>query len=125
MLVVGADDIGGKSSITAAESDHIFIAGMLPILSPTDTQEYLDFGLHGWALSRYSGLWVGFKAVTDTIELTKTVDADINRVKIVLPADFQMPPGGLNSRGGRLLPAADGAARRRLQAAGGASLCAG
>jgi indolepyruvate ferredoxin oxidoreductase len=104
VLVVGADDIGGKSSITAAESDHVFIAGMLPILSPSDTQEYLDYGLYGWALSRYSGLWVGFKAVTDTLELTKTVDVDINRIKIVLPTGFEMPPGGLNSRQGDYYP---------------------
>lgn len=104
VLVVGADDIGGKSSITAAESDHVFIAGMLPVLSPADTQEYLDFGLYGWALSRYSGLWVGFKAVTDTIELSKTVDVSTDRVSIVLPQDFEMPPGGLNSRAGDFFP---------------------
>lgn len=104
VLVVGADDIGGKSSVTAAESDHVFIAGMLPVLAPADTQEYLDFGLYGWALSRYSGLWVGFKAVTDNIELTKTVDVSADRVSIVLPQDFVMPPGGLNSRAGDFFP---------------------
>jgi indolepyruvate ferredoxin oxidoreductase len=104
VLVVAADDIGGKSSITAAESDHVLIAGMLPVLAPTDTQEYLDYGLLGWALSRYSGLWVGFKAVTDTIELTRTVDVDPNRVRIVLPTDVEMPPGGLNTRQGDFYP---------------------
>lgn len=104
VLVVGADDIGGKSSITAAESDHVFIAGMLPILAPADTQEYLDYGIYGWALSRFSGLWVGFKAVTDTIELTRTIDADPNRVKIVLPTDVELPPGGLNTRQGDFYP---------------------
>jgi indolepyruvate ferredoxin oxidoreductase len=104
VLVVGADDIGGKSSITAAESDHVFIAGMLPILAPADTQEYLDYGIYGWAMSRFSGLWVGYKAVTDTIELTRTVDSDPNRVQIVLPADFEMPPGGLNTRQGDFYP---------------------
>jgi indolepyruvate ferredoxin oxidoreductase len=104
VLVVGADDIGGKSSITSAESDHVFIAGMLPVLAPADTQEYLDFGLYGFALSRYSGLWVGFKAVTDTIELTRTVDVDPARVRIVLPTDVEMPPGGLNSRAGDFFP---------------------
>jgi indolepyruvate ferredoxin oxidoreductase len=104
VLVVGADDIGGKSSITAAESDHVFIAGMLPILAPADTQEYLDFGIYGWALSRFSGLWVGFKAVTDTIELTRTIDVDTNRIEIVTPADVEMPPGGLNSRQGDFYP---------------------
>jgi len=104
VLVVGADDIGGKSSITSAESDHVFIAGMLPVLAPADTQEYLDFGLYGFALSRFSGLWVGFKAVTDTIELTRTVDVDPTRVRIVLPTDVELPPGGLNSRGGDFFP---------------------
>jgi indolepyruvate ferredoxin oxidoreductase len=104
VLVVGADDIGGKSSITSAESDHVFIAGMLPILAPSDTQEYLDFGLYGFALSRYSGLWVGFKAVTDTIELTRTVDVALDRVKIIIPEGVEMPPGGLNSRGGDFFP---------------------
>ena len=104
VLVVGADDIGGKSSVTAAESDHVFIAGMLPILAPADTQEYLDYGLYGWAMSRFSGLWVGFKAVTDTIELTRTIDVDPNRVRIVTPTDFEMPPGGLNSRQGDFYP---------------------
>jgi indolepyruvate ferredoxin oxidoreductase len=104
VLVVGADDIGGKSSVTAAESDHVFIAGMLPILAPADTQEYLDYGLYGWALSRFSGLWVGFKAVTDTIELTRTVDVDLNRVRIITPTDFEMPPGGLNTRQGDFYP---------------------
>jgi indolepyruvate ferredoxin oxidoreductase len=104
VLVVGADDIGGKSSITSAESDHVFIAGMLPVLAPADTQEYLDFGLYGFALSRYAGLWVGFKAVTDTIELTRTVDVDPARVRIVLPTDVEMPPGGLNSRAGDFFP---------------------
>jgi indolepyruvate ferredoxin oxidoreductase len=104
VLVVGADDMGGKSSITAAESDHVFIAGMLPILSPADTQEYIDYGLYGIAMSRFSGLWVGFKAVTDTIELTRTVDADLNRVQIVLPEGVEMPPGGLNSRKGDFYP---------------------
>ena len=104
VLVVGADDIGGKSSITAAESDHVFIAGMLPILAPSDTQEYLDYGIYGWAMSRFSGLWIGFKAVTDTIELTRTIDSDPNRVQIVLPSDFEMPPGGLNTRQGDFYP---------------------
>ena len=104
VLVVGADDMGGKSSVTAAESDHVFIAGMLPVLAPTDTQEYLDYGLLGIALSRFSGLWVGFKAVTDTIELTRTVDADLNRVRIALPQDVEIPQGGLNSRRGDFFP---------------------
>jgi indolepyruvate ferredoxin oxidoreductase len=98
VLIVGADDMGGKSSVTAAESEHVFIAGMLPVLAPADTQEFLDLGLYGWALSRFSGLWIGFKGVTDNLELTRTVDVDPNRVRIVLPTDVEMPPGGLNSR---------------------------
>ena len=61
-------------------------------------QEYLDLGLHGFALSRFSGCWVGFKAIGETVESSASIYADPDRVKIILPTDFEMPPGGLNIR---------------------------
>jgi indolepyruvate ferredoxin oxidoreductase len=76
----------------------MFAAAMIPMLYPCNVQEYLDLGLHGWAMSRYSGCYVGFKALADTVESIASVDADPYRVKIVLPEDFIMPPGGLNAR---------------------------
>ncbi len=73
---------------------------MIPVLNPAGVQEILDFGLYGFALSRFAGVWVGLKCVKDNIESTATVDGRIDRVTIDLPdaAAFRMPPDGLNIR---------------------------
>ena len=71
---------------------------MIPILSPAGVQEILDFGLHGWAMSRFSGNWIAFKALKDTIESTASIDGSLDRVKIILPEGFVMPDYGLNIR---------------------------
>src|SRR5699024_9028181 len=68
------------------------------ILSPSSLQELLDFGQIGWAMSRYSGCWVGLKCVKDIADATGSIDIDIDRVKINEPVDFEMPVGGLNIR---------------------------
>ena len=98
VLAVGGDDHGAKSSTVAAQTDHIFVAVSMPILAPATVQDYLDLGLHGLAMSRFAGVWVGFKSVTDSLEAAGIVDASDDRVRIVLPDDFQMPQGGLNIR---------------------------
>ncbi|TKC87983.1 indolepyruvate ferredoxin oxidoreductase family protein [Trinickia terrae] len=98
VLVLAGDDHAAKSSSVAHQSDHAFIAAGIPVLYPANVQEYLDFGLHGWAMSRYSGLWVAMKCVTDVVESTASIDLDPDRVQIVTPTDYQMPPGGLNIR---------------------------
>jgi indolepyruvate ferredoxin oxidoreductase len=71
---------------------------MMPILNPAGVQELLDYGLYGWALSRYSGCWVGLKCMKDTIDASASVNVDPGRVRIVVPTDFKMPAGGLNIR---------------------------
>jgi indolepyruvate ferredoxin oxidoreductase len=68
------------------------------VLAPADLQEYLDFGLHGWAMSRYSGCWVALKLTSDTAESSATVDVDPARMKIVIPDDFRLPPDGVHLR---------------------------
>ncbi|HEY4374472.1 MAG TPA: indolepyruvate ferredoxin oxidoreductase family protein, partial [Burkholderiales bacterium] len=98
VLLVAGDDHGAYSSTLPHQSDHMFAAAMIPMLYPCNVQEYLDLGIHGWAMSRYSGCYVGFKALADTVESIASVDADPHRVKIVLPEDFVMPEGGLNAR---------------------------
>jgi len=98
VLVLCGDDHGARSSTTAHQSDHALIHFGMPILSPASVQEYLDFGLYGFALSRYSGCWVGFKCVTDTVEASASVSVDPERVKIVEPQDYLPPPEGLNIR---------------------------
>ncbi|MBR8187111.1 indolepyruvate ferredoxin oxidoreductase family protein [Burkholderia ambifaria] len=98
VLVLAGDDHAAKSSTLAHQSEHIFKACGLPVLFPSNVQEYLDFGLHGWAMSRYSGLWVALKCVTDVVESSASVDIDPHRTEIVLPTDFILPEGGLNIR---------------------------
>src|SRR5690606_36051561 len=58
---------------------------------------YLDFGLHGWAMSRYTGLWVALKCVTDVVESGASVELNPH-LPIVIPSEFELPPGGLNIR---------------------------
>src|SRR6185437_6313967 len=98
VLVMAGDDHAAKSSTTAHQSEHILKACGIPVLYPSSVQEYLDYGLHGWAMSRYTGLWVSMKCVTDLVESGASVDLDPNRVQIVLLTDFQLPPSGLNIR---------------------------
>lgn len=98
VILVAGDDHGAYSSTLPHQSDHIFSACMIPMLYPANVQEYLDLGLHAWAMSRFSGCAVGFKALADTVESTSSVDADPFRLKITIPEDFVMPEGGLNTR---------------------------
>ena len=98
VLLVAGDDHGAYSSTLPHQSDHIFAACMIPVLYPSNVQEYLDLGVHGWAMSRFSGLAVAFKALADTVESSASVDADPFRVQVKLPQDFAMPEGGLNTR---------------------------
>ena len=98
VLAVVGDDHGAKSSSIPHQSDHIFAAAMMPVLNPAGVQEYLDFGLHGWAMSRFSGCWIGMRAIADTVETSAGVVVDPHRVETRLPADFAMPPGGLSIR---------------------------
>ncbi|MEY2926517.1 MAG: hypothetical protein RL367_994, partial [Pseudomonadota bacterium] len=103
VLVIGGDDMGGKSTVTATSSDPVWKAALMPILYPATTQEYLDFGLLGWAMSRFSGCYTGFKVVTDTVERSSTVDVDPSRSMPVIP-DFAFPPGGVNKIKGDIFP---------------------
>lgn len=98
VLVLAGDDHAAKSSTTAHQSEHILKACGIPVLYPSSVQEYLDYGLHGLAMSRYTGLWVAMKCVTDIVESGAAVDLDPDRVRIQLPLDFDLPEGGLNIR---------------------------
>ena len=98
VLLVAGDDHGAYSSTLPHQSDHLFAASMIPVLYPCNVQDYLELGLHGFAMSRFSGCAVAFKALADTVESSASVDADPFALQIKLPADFVMPQGGLNSR---------------------------
>ena len=98
VLVVAGDDHAAKSSTAAHQSEHILKACGIPVLYPSTVQEYLDYGLHGIALSRYTGLWVSMKCVTDIVESGAVVDIDPDRVKPVIPTEFVLPADGVNIR---------------------------
>ncbi|MGY8525841.1 indolepyruvate ferredoxin oxidoreductase family protein [Paracidovorax citrulli] len=76
VLVVAGDDHGCVSSSMSHQSGFAMQAWSMPVLAPADVSEYLEFGLYGWALSRYSGNWVGFTALSETVESAMTVDLD-------------------------------------------------
>ena len=98
VLCLMGDDHTCESSTTAHQSEFAMVDAMMPILNPAGVQELLDYGLYGWALSRYSGCWVGLKCMKDTIDASASVNVDPGRVRIVVPTDFKMPAGGLNIR---------------------------
>ncbi|MBE7422161.1 MAG: indolepyruvate ferredoxin oxidoreductase family protein [Zoogloeaceae bacterium] len=98
VLLVAGDDHSARSSAVAHQSEHMFSACGIPVLAPAGLQEYLDLGLHGWAMSRYSGCWVAMKTTSDTVESSATVEVDPQRVQIRLPEDFVLPPDGVNIR---------------------------
>src|SRR3954463_14971686 len=98
VLALMGDDHTAESSTVAHQSEFHFVDVMSPILNPAGVQEILDYGLYGFAMSRFCGTWTAFKCVKDNIESTATVDGRIDRVKIEYPDDFVMPPGGLNIR---------------------------
>ncbi len=98
VLVVAGDDHAAKSSTMPHQCDHAFSAALMPVLYPSSVQEILDLGLHGWAMSRYSGCWVGFKCVADTVESSASVYVDPARTRIIVPDDFPLPPDGVSIR---------------------------
>ena len=98
VLALMGDDHTCESSTSAHQSEFAFVDYMMPVLNPAGVQEILDYGILGFALSRFAGVWVGIKCVKDNIEATSTVDGRIDRVQVRLPEDFTMPAGGLNIR---------------------------
>ncbi len=100
VLLLLGDDHAAKSSTMAHQSDQSMIASGIPLLYPATIQEFLDFGVHGWAMSRFSGCYVGFKCVNETVEASATIDVATGRVKTIVPGELGLPDGGLNIRRG-------------------------
>ncbi|MEE2859355.1 MAG: indolepyruvate ferredoxin oxidoreductase family protein [Pseudomonadota bacterium] len=98
VVMAMGDDHTGESSTVLHQSDWAMIDAYIPVLSPAGVQEILDYGLYGFALSRYAGVWTGLKTMKDTVEATAVVDGDPHRLQFVQPQHFNMPDGGLNIR---------------------------
>ena len=98
VLAVSGDDPGASSSTLPNQCEPAFIAAAMPVLYPAGVAEVLELGQFGFALSRYSGLWVGVKAVADTVESTATIELSETDRAYVAPGDVTLPPGGLHAR---------------------------
>lgn len=97
VLMAMGDDHTGESSTVLHQSEWAMVDTYMPVVSPAGVQEILDYGAYGFALSRFSGLWVGLKTMKDTVEATAVVDGRPDRMQLVIP-EFEMPQGGLNIR---------------------------
>ncbi len=97
VIMAMGDDHTGESSTVLHQSEFAMVDAYMPVISPAGVQEVLDYGLYGWALSRYAGVWVGLKTMKDTVEVTSVVDGDPHRLSFVDP-DLELPEGGLNIR---------------------------
>ncbi|MGP1628556.1 MAG: indolepyruvate ferredoxin oxidoreductase family protein [Giesbergeria sp.] len=98
VIAIAGDDHISKSSTAPHQSDHIFKACGTPVFFPSNVQDILDMGLHAFAMSRFSGVWSGMKTIQEVVESSSSVYVDPDRVNIVMPEDFEMPPGGLHIR---------------------------
>ena len=98
VLALMGDDHTCESSTTCHQSEYAMMDAMIPVLNPAGVQDIVDYGLYGWAMSRYSGCWAGLKCVHDTVEASASISIADERVRVVLPEDFAMPEGGLNIR---------------------------
>ena len=98
IVALAGDDHMAKSSTTAHQSEPAFMAAGIPVIHPASVQEYLDFGLHAFAMSRYSGLWVAFKVLSETVDSSASVHVDPHRIELRTPTDFVLPPDGVHIR---------------------------
>ena len=98
VLAVAGDDHAAKSSTLPHQTEHMFMGASIPVLSPANVQEVLDLGILGWEMSRYCGSWVALKAITENMDSAISAEIDPNRVNIVIPEDFELPPEGVHGR---------------------------
>lgn len=98
VLAFAGDDHSCKSSTLPNQSDFAFMDAEIPVLNPADIGELLEFGMKGFALSRFAGLWVGVKAIADTMDASATVRIDPSRYGTVEPEGVAAPAGGRNGR---------------------------
>jgi len=98
VLALAADDHACRSSTLPHGSELEFVSAMMPILNPAGVQDILDMGMLGWAMSRFTGRWVGFKTIAETVESSASVNVNPHQLDILLPEDFLLPDGGLNIR---------------------------
>jgi indolepyruvate ferredoxin oxidoreductase len=104
VLVLAGDDPACKSSTLASQCEFTFMDVEIPVLHPANIQEFVDYGLYGWAMSRYSGCWVAMKTITENVDCSASISVGPERVDIRLPEDFMLPREGVHIRPGEWPP---------------------
>ena len=99
VLILAGDDPAMRSTVDAYHSELLFEDLLMPVLYPADIQEVFTLGLYGIELSRFSGAWVGYKLLPETIETAAAIEAGHDSILIARP-EFEFPPDGVNSRAG-------------------------
>src|SRR6266446_4889921 len=85
VLALAGDDPVSKSSTLPSHSEVALYDALMPTIFPGNVQDILDLGLHGFMLSRVSGLWVGVKIVTNVADEAGTAEVSPDRVTPVIP----------------------------------------
>ena len=85
VLLLLGDDHTAKSSTLAHQSEYAMLDAQIPILNPSNLQDLLEYGIFGWHLSRFSGLWVSVKCITTTIDSSSSIDIDISKLNFQKP----------------------------------------
>lgn len=98
VLVLAGDDHTCKSSTLPHQSEYAFMDASIPVLNPSGVQEILDYGLIGWAMSRFSGAWIGMKTIAETVDSSASVYVDPLRALPIIPTDFEFPADGVHIR---------------------------
>ncbi|HBH44857.1 MAG TPA: indolepyruvate ferredoxin oxidoreductase family protein, partial [Hyphomonas atlantica] len=99
VLAIIGDDHNCKSSTLPSQSEYAMADAEIPVLNPASIQDVLDYGIHGWAMSRFSGAWTGLVALADTMDSGSVVSVDLDRFNFIQP-DFQLPEDGVHLRRG-------------------------
>ncbi len=98
VLAVAGDDHACKSSTLPHQSEYAFMDAQMPVLNPAGVQEILDLGIYAWELSRFSGCWIGFKTIAETVDSSASVYVDPHRVEVVQPEAIELPANGCGAR---------------------------
>jgi len=98
VLAIAGDDHACKSSTLPHQSEHMFMGASVPVLAPSNVQEVIDFGIYGWAMSRFTGCWVALKAITDNMDSAMAVEIDQTRYSLRFPPPQSLSPDGMHAR---------------------------
>ncbi|NKD84981.1 indolepyruvate ferredoxin oxidoreductase family protein [Haematospirillum jordaniae] len=98
VVLFSGDDHAAKSSTVPSQTDYTYMDLQIPVLYPSNVQDILDYGVMAIQMSRHSGCWVALKCVSEVLDSSSTVEADLGRYVFSDPEPVNMPEDGLHIR---------------------------